>query len=68
MHLYYHDFFFSGMHLYFQVKADVTEGATKLAEVISHDSDAVICATGFRPSWDLTAPWKVSEFLQFLCS
>ncbi|XP_073307332.1 uncharacterized protein At2g34460, chloroplastic-like isoform X2 [Primulina huaijiensis] len=41
------------------VNADVTEGATKLAEAISDDSDAVICATGFRPSWDLTAPWKL---------
>ncbi|XP_073030561.1 uncharacterized protein At2g34460, chloroplastic-like isoform X1 [Primulina eburnea] len=44
------------------VNADVTEGATKLAEAISDDSDAVICATGFRPSWDLTAPWKVDNF------
>ncbi|KAL9687857.1 hypothetical protein QQ045_032265 [Rhodiola kirilowii] len=41
------------------VKADVTEGSEKLAEVIGDDSDAVICATGFRPSWDLLAPWKV---------
>ncbi|XP_073037580.1 uncharacterized protein At2g34460, chloroplastic-like isoform X2 [Primulina eburnea] len=44
------------------VKADVTEGSTKLAEAISDDSEAVICATGFRPSWDLTAPWKVDNF------
>lgn len=44
------------------VKADVTEGASKLADVISDDSDAVICATGFRPSWDLFAPWKVDNF------
>ncbi|KAF8408899.1 hypothetical protein HHK36_004968 [Tetracentron sinense] len=44
------------------VKADVTEGATKLAEVIGDDADAVICATGFRPSWDLLAPWKVDNF------
>lgn len=44
---------------FFQVKADVTEGSTKLADAISDDSDAAICATGFRPSWDLLAPWKV---------
>ncbi|KAK6932234.1 NAD(P)-binding domain [Dillenia turbinata] len=44
------------------VKADVTEGATKLADAIGADSDAVICATGFRPSWDLFAPWKVDNF------
>ncbi|KAK6124087.1 hypothetical protein DH2020_042172 [Rehmannia glutinosa] len=44
------------------VKADVTEGSTKLAEAISDDSDAVICATGFRPSLDLFAPWKVDNF------
>ncbi|GFP95329.1 uncharacterized protein at2g34460 chloroplastic [Phtheirospermum japonicum] len=44
------------------VKADVTEGSTKLADAISNDSDAVICATGFRPSWDLLAPWKVDNF------
>lgn len=44
------------------VKADVTEGAAKLAEVIGDDSDAVICATGFKPSWDLLAPWKVDNF------
>ncbi|XP_073313356.1 uncharacterized protein At2g34460, chloroplastic-like isoform X1 [Primulina huaijiensis] len=43
------------------VKADVTEGSTKLAEAIGDDSEAVICATGFRPSWDLTAPWKVDN-------
>ncbi|KAL7089336.1 hypothetical protein ACP275_13G181200 [Erythranthe tilingii] len=48
-------------HLQF-VKADVTEGATKLADAISDDSDAVICATGFRPSWDLLAPWKVDNY------
>nr|DAD33855.1 TPA_asm: hypothetical protein HUJ06_012706 [Nelumbo nucifera] len=42
------------------VKADVTEGPTKLAEAIGDDAEAVICATGFRPSWDLLAPWKVS--------
>ncbi|KAL0352872.1 UNVERIFIED_CONTAM: putative protein, chloroplastic [Sesamum angustifolium] len=44
------------------VKADVTEGPTKLAEAISNDSEAVICATGFKPSWDLLAPWKVDNF------
>ncbi|XP_057764208.1 uncharacterized protein At2g34460, chloroplastic [Salvia miltiorrhiza] len=44
------------------VKADVTEGSDKLAEAISDDSDAVICATGFRPGWDLFAPWKVDNF------
>ncbi|KAA8514949.1 hypothetical protein F0562_018264 [Nyssa sinensis] len=44
------------------VKADVTEGSIKLAEVIGDDSEAVICATGFRPSWDLLAPWKVDNF------
>ncbi|KAL6567307.1 hypothetical protein OROGR_000975 [Orobanche gracilis] len=44
------------------VKADVTEGSTELADAISDDSDAVICAAGFRPSWDLLAPWKVDNF------
>ncbi|GAB2296902.1 hypothetical protein Dimus_031003 [Dionaea muscipula] len=44
------------------VKADVTQGVDKLAEAIGDDSDAVICATGFRRSWDLTAPWKVDNF------
>ncbi|XP_059665110.1 uncharacterized protein At2g34460, chloroplastic [Cornus florida] len=44
------------------VKADVTEGSTKLAEAIGADSDAVICATGFSRSWDLLAPWKVDNF------
>lgn len=43
------------------MKADVTEGSDKLAEAISDDSDAVICATGFRPSWDLFSPWKVDD-------
>lgn len=42
-----------------QVKADVTEGSAKLAEAIGSDSEAVICATGFRRGWDLFAPWKV---------
>ncbi|KAL3616920.1 hypothetical protein CASFOL_039314 [Castilleja foliolosa] len=44
------------------VRADVTEGSTKLADAISNDSDAVICATGFKPSWDLFSPWKVDNF------
>ncbi|XP_052179322.1 uncharacterized protein At2g34460, chloroplastic isoform X2 [Diospyros lotus] len=44
------------------VKADVTEGSTNLAHAIGDDSDAVICATGFQPSWDLLAPWKVDNF------
>ncbi|TXG47888.1 hypothetical protein EZV62_027182 [Acer yangbiense] len=44
------------------VKADVTEGSEKLAQVIGDDSEAVICATGFRPGWDLFAPWKVDNF------
>ncbi|XP_058095294.1 uncharacterized protein At2g34460, chloroplastic [Magnolia sinica] len=43
------------------VRADVTEGSTKLAEAIG-DAEAVICATGFRYSWDLFAPWKVDNF------
>lgn len=53
-----------------QVKADVTEGSEKLVEAIG-DAEAVICATGFRYSWDLFAPWKVlllclfSSFLFF---
>lgn len=44
------------------VKADVTEGSAKLADIIGDDSDAVICATGFTRSWDLLAPWKVDKF------
>ncbi|GAV66454.1 NAD_binding_10 domain-containing protein [Cephalotus follicularis] len=44
------------------VKADVTEGSVKLAEAIGDDSEAVICATGFRYGWDLFAPWKVDNF------
>ncbi|PIA41542.1 hypothetical protein AQUCO_02200164v1 [Aquilegia coerulea] len=43
------------------VKADVTEGSAKLAEAIGNDSEAVICATGFSRSWDLTQPWKVDN-------
>ena len=44
----------------FQVKANVTEESEKLVEVIGEDSYAVIRASGFRPGWDLFAPWKVS--------
>lgn len=44
------------------MKADVTEGSEKLSEAIGDDSEAVICATGFRPGWDLFAPWKVLPF------
>ncbi|XP_061341199.1 uncharacterized protein At2g34460, chloroplastic isoform X2 [Gastrolobium bilobum] len=44
------------------VKADVTDGSDKLAEAIGDDSEAVVCATGFRPGWDLLAPWKVDNF------
>ncbi|CAA2983116.1 Hypothetical predicted protein [Olea europaea subsp. europaea] len=44
------------------VKTDVTEGSAKLADAISDDSEAVICATGFQYSWDLFAPWKVDNF------
>ncbi|XP_023544344.1 uncharacterized protein At2g34460, chloroplastic-like [Cucurbita pepo subsp. pepo] len=44
------------------VRADVTEGSAKLAEAIGSDSEAVICATGFRRGWDLFAPWKVDNF------
>ncbi|XP_058196130.1 uncharacterized protein At2g34460, chloroplastic [Rhododendron vialii] len=43
------------------VKADVTEGSTKLAEAIGGDTDAVICATGFRRSLNLLTPWKVDN-------
>ena len=46
-----------------QVKADVTDGSAKLAEAISDDSDAVICATGFSYGWDVFAPWKVNLIL-----
>ncbi|MCD7445941.1 hypothetical protein HAX54_024642 [Datura stramonium] len=44
------------------VKADVTEGSARLADAIGNDSDAVICATGFRRSLDFLAPWKVDNF------
>ncbi|PKA59112.1 Uncharacterized protein AXF42_Ash001205 [Apostasia shenzhenica] len=43
------------------VRSDVTEGSGKIAEAIG-DSDAVVCATGFRPSLDVFAPWKVDNF------
>ncbi|KAJ6792029.1 3-beta hydroxysteroid dehydrogenase/isomerase [Iris pallida] len=43
------------------VRADVTEGPDRLAEAIG-DAEAVICATGFRYSWDVFAPWKVDYF------
>lgn len=53
------------------MKADVTEGSDKLAEAIGDDSEAVVCATGFRPGWDLFAPWKVTGFcsslVDFMC-
>lgn len=45
-----------------KVKADVTEGSEKLAEAIGDDTQAVICATGFRPGFDLFAPWKIDNF------
>ncbi|KAK9996728.1 hypothetical protein SO802_021414 [Lithocarpus litseifolius] len=38
----------------------VTEGFERLAEAIGDDSEAVICATAFKPGWDLFAPWKGS--------
>ncbi|CAL9235513.1 unnamed protein product [Arabidopsis halleri] len=44
------------------VRADVTEGPDKLAEAIGDDSQAVICATGFRPGFDIFTPWKVDNF------
>ncbi|XP_010516594.1 PREDICTED: uncharacterized protein At2g34460, chloroplastic-like [Camelina sativa] len=44
------------------VRADVTEGLEKLAEAIGDDSQAVICATGFRPGFDIFTPWKVDNF------
>ncbi|KAF9672551.1 hypothetical protein SADUNF_Sadunf11G0054000 [Salix dunnii] len=42
------------------VIADVTEGSDKLVQAIG-DSEAVICATGFRPGWNLFTPWKVEN-------
>ncbi|KAG8075740.1 hypothetical protein GUJ93_ZPchr0006g43048 [Zizania palustris] len=43
------------------VRADVTEGVDKLVEAI-RGVDAVVCATGFRRSFDPFAPWKVDNF------
>ncbi|GJN34755.1 hypothetical protein PR202_gb23450 [Eleusine coracana subsp. coracana] len=43
------------------VRADVTEGAEKLVEAV-RGMDAVVCATGFRRSFDPFAPWKVDNF------
>lgn len=40
------------------MRADVTEGADKLVEAV-RGVDAVVCATGFRRSFDPFAPWKV---------
>ncbi|XP_024525503.1 uncharacterized protein At2g34460, chloroplastic [Selaginella moellendorffii] len=40
------------------IPADVTQGTNPLATSIG-DADAVICATGFRYSLDVLAPWKV---------
>ena len=45
---------------------DVTEGSKRLAETIGDDSEAVICATGFKPGWDLFTPWKVSKFCAYV--
>ncbi|CAM0910597.1 unnamed protein product [Alopecurus aequalis] len=42
------------------VRADVTDGAEKLVEAV-RGVDAVICATGFRRSFDPFAPWKVDN-------
>ena len=41
---------------------DATEGSERLAKAIGDDYEAVICATRFKPGWDLFAPWKVSKF------
>ncbi|XP_020599517.1 uncharacterized protein At2g34460, chloroplastic [Phalaenopsis equestris] len=43
------------------VRADVTEGSEKLAEAI-RDAEAVVCATGFQPSLNVFAPWKVDNY------
>eukprot|EP00271_Cylindrocystis_brebissonii_P011748 TRINITY_DN29672_c0_g1_i1.p1 TRINITY_DN29672_c0_g1~~TRINITY_DN29672_c0_g1_i1.p1 ORF type:complete len:435 (+),score=52.88 TRINITY_DN29672_c0_g1_i1:85-1305(+) len=42
------------------VQVDVTDGLAKLKAAIG-DADAVMVATGFRPSWDLTQAWKVDN-------
>ncbi|EEC80585.1 hypothetical protein OsI_22921 [Oryza sativa Indica Group] len=39
------------------VRADVMEGTDKLVDAI-RGADAVVCATGFRRSFDPFAPWK----------
>jgi hypothetical protein len=41
-----------------KVRADVMEGTDKLVDAI-RGADAVVCATGFRRSFDPFAPWKV---------
>ncbi|BAS97701.1 Os06g0360300, partial [Oryza sativa Japonica Group] len=43
------------------VRADVMEGTDKLVDAI-RGADAVVCATGFRRSFDPFAPWKVDNF------
>ncbi|XP_052159401.1 uncharacterized protein At2g34460, chloroplastic [Oryza glaberrima] len=43
------------------VRADVMEGTDKLVDAI-RGADAVVCATGFRRSFDPLAPWKVDNF------
>lgn len=45
------------------MRADVTEGSEKLAEAIG-DAEAVVCATGFQPSFDVFSPWKVGGELK----
>ncbi|KAJ7547878.1 hypothetical protein O6H91_08G107900 [Diphasiastrum complanatum] len=42
------------------VLADVTEDPDRLARAIGN-VDAIICATGYRRSFDLLAPWKVDN-------
>ncbi|XP_066326961.1 uncharacterized protein At2g34460, chloroplastic-like isoform X2 [Miscanthus floridulus] len=44
------------------VRADVTEGVDKLVEAV-RGVDAVVCATGFRRSFDPFAPWKITYIL-----
>jgi hypothetical protein len=48
-----------------QILADVTGGPDLLARAIA-GSNAVIVATGFRPSFDLTASWKVYQNLSIV--
>lgn len=57
---------FESLGWFFQVRADVTEGPEKLAQAIG-DAEAVVCATGFRYSWDIFAPWKVNMLVLLLC-